>query len=91
MGAVLATYALIFLLANAALKLTLIVRWVRLERPETPLLKPVTLCAAASTVGLRVLEFSRHARQLSFETLGHVSDREQMGLKTTEKRIQDYV
>lgn len=80
------------LLANLVLQLIFIVCWIRLVRPQAPLLKPATLCTTATSAGRTVLMFWRHARRLlNFEIPGHFSDREQITPNTTEKRIQEYV
>ena len=41
---------LALLLANALLQVIVAVRWRRIEQPDRPLLKPVTLCAALARV-----------------------------------------
>jgi len=41
---------LALLFANALLQVIIAVRWRRIEQPDRPLLKPVTLCAALARV-----------------------------------------
>ncbi len=50
-----AVVALAFL--NAALQVALIFGWIRLQKPERPLLRPVTLCAAAANLRYLLAEF----------------------------------
>jgi hypothetical protein len=85
-------FLLTLALLNAILQVAFIVGWSRLEKPERPLLKPVTLCAAAANVRSGALWLSRSVRQLMADpTQGTASDNRATLLKGIRKKVQRYV
>jgi hypothetical protein len=84
-------FVLAFVLANVALKLTVILWWYRVEKPQIPLLKPVTLCAAVSACRRAVL-FWRSAQSLCISDIRRdFGNRGRVDSLVTQERIQEYV
>jgi hypothetical protein len=84
--------ALALVLINAVLEVLVIVCWCRVERPQTPLLKLTTLCAAMSKVRSGVLLLGRYVYRFQrLEIRGHFRNRKQIVLTELQERTQEYV